>query len=107
MKLTKKQIIEYMNEYIRGYLYDADFHICLVTEFLELIDCDEVDIVEYQSIPLILQVISEHSDTETAKSILCRKTPELYISALFAVLERRINEHMDMTLINYRGEIHV
>ena len=97
MKLTKKQIIEYMNEYIRGYLYDADFHICLATEFLELIDCDEVDIVEYQNIPLILQVISEHSETETAKSILCRKTPELYISALFATLERRINEHINMT----------
>ena len=97
MKLTKKQIIEYMNEYIRGYLYDADFHICLATEFLKLIDCDEVDIVEYQNIPLILQVISEHSETETAKSILYRKTPELYISALFATLERRINEHMNMT----------
>lgn len=98
MKLTKKQIIEYMDKYIRGYLYDADFHICLATEFLELIDCNEVDIVEYQNVLLIRQVISEHSEIETAKSILCRKTPELYISALFAVLERRINEHMDIDI---------
>lgn len=103
MKLTKKRIIEYMDEYIRGYLYDADFHICLVTEFLELIDCNEVDITEFQNISLISQIISEHSETEIAKSISCRKTPELYISALFATLERRINESMNMTLINYRG----
>lgn len=102
MKLTKKQIIEYMAKYIRGYLYDADFHICLATEFLELIDCDEVDIVEFQNVSLISQVISEHSETEVAKSILCRKTLELYISVLFATLERRINESMNITLINYR-----
>ena len=103
MKLTKKRIIEYMDKYIRGYLYDADFHICLVTEFLELVDCNEVDITEFQNVLLISQIISEHSETEVAKSISCRKTPELYISALFATLERRINESMNMTLINYRG----
>lgn len=102
MKLTKKQIIECMDKYIRGYLCDADFHICLATEFLELVDCDEVDIVEFQNVSLISQVISEHSETEAAKSILFRKTPELYISALFTTLERRINESMNITLINYR-----
>ena len=79
------------------------FHICLVTEFLELIDCNEVDITEFQNVSLISQIISEHSETEVAKSISCHKTPELYISALFATLERRINESMNMTLINYRG----
>ena len=70
---------------------------------MELIDCNEVDITEFQNISLISQIISEHSETEIAKSISCRKTPELYISALFATLERRINESMNMTLINYRG----
>lgn len=98
MKLTKKRIIEYMDKYIRGYLYDADFHICLVTEFLELVDCNEVDITEFQNVLLISQIISEHSETEVAKSISCRKTPELYISALFTTLERRINESMDMAI---------
>jgi hypothetical protein len=92
-----------MDKYIRGYLYDADFHICLVTEFLELVDCNEVDITECQNVLLISQIISEHGETKVAKSISCRKTPELYISALFATLERRINESMNMTLINYRG----
>lgn len=86
MVLTRTQITDCLNSYVKDYIVDAPWHISLVNDFMHLLDGDNFESDELINWNYIKSVIQDNKDNEYAKKILMRKTPEMYISALFLAI---------------------
>lgn len=90
-KITRKQIMDCLNSYVKDYIVDAQWHIDLVKDFMFLLDGDDFDKDELINWDYIKLVIQNNKDKEYAKRVLMRKTPERYISALFLTIVNHAN----------------
>ena len=43
-KFSKKQIVDYMDKYIRNYLVDSEWHISIATDFLHLLNDEKIEL---------------------------------------------------------------
>ena len=90
-QITRAQIQESINTYVKTYIADAEWHISLVEDFIHLLRGDSFNITDLQDSRWIRTVINNNKDNEYAKRILMRNVPERYISGLFDVIIREIN----------------
>lgn len=91
MKFTKKQIINYMDKYIKNYLVDAEWHINLATDFLHLLNDEKIELIKLSDQRYVKSVLENNPDNEYTKKVNMRSTSEAYISALFQMLIEKIN----------------
>lgn len=86
MEFTKKQIINYMDKYIKNYLVDAEWHINLAIDFLHLLNDEKIELIKLSDQRYVKSVLENNPDNEYTKKVNMRSTPEVYISALFHML---------------------
>lgn len=91
MEFTKKQIINYMDKYIKNYLVDAEWHINLAIDFLHLLNDEKIELIKLSDQRYVKSVLENNPDSEYTKKVNMRLTPEGYISALFHMLIEKIN----------------
>ena len=92
MIITRIQIIDCLNNYVRDYIVDAAWHIALVEDFLHLLDGDSFDSDKLKSAIYVKSIIESNKKNEYARKILMYKSPETYISALFDIITLKIQE---------------
>ena len=85
-----------LNSYVKDCIVDGQWHISLVNDFMFLLDGDNFDADKLVNWNYIKSVIQDNKDNEYAKKILMRKTPEMYISALFIIVIDHIKEKLDV-----------
>lgn len=90
MIITRTEIMECLDSYVKDYIVDAPWHISLVKDFMSLLDGDNFDSDNLTNWNYIKTIIKEKEDSEYAKKVLMRKTPEMYISGLFDVIVNRV-----------------
>lgn len=100
MEFTKKQIINYMDKYIKNYLVDAEWHINLAIDFLHLLNDEKIELIKLSDQRYVKSVLENNPDSEYTKKVNMRLTPEGYISALFHMLIEKIN------IVNQTQNIH-
>lgn len=90
-QITRVQIQESIDTYVKTYITDAEWHISLVEDFMHLLTGNSFNITDLQNSRWIRAIISNNKDNEYAKRILMRNIPEIYISRLFNVVIRETN----------------
>lgn len=90
-QITRVQIQESIDTYVKTYITDAEWHISLVEDFMYLLTGNSFNITDLQNSRWIRAIISNNKDNEYAKRILMRNMPEIYISGLFNVVIRETN----------------
>lgn len=90
-QITRVQIQESINTYVKTYITDAEWHISLVEDFMHLLTGNSFNVTNLQDSRWIRTIIDNNKDDEYAKKILMRNMPERYISGLFNVVIREIN----------------
>ena len=90
-KFSKKQIVDYMDKYIRNYLVDAEWHINLAIDFLHLLNDEKIDLIKLSDQRYVKSVLENNPNNEYAKKVNMRSMPEIYISVLFHMLIEKIN----------------
>lgn len=86
MIISRTQINDCLNTYVKDYIVDALWHISLVKDFMYLLDGDNFDSDNLINWNYIKAIIQDNKDNEYAKKVLMRNKPEMYISALFSVV---------------------
>lgn len=90
-QITRAQIQESIDTYVKTYIADAEWHISLVENFMHLLTGYSFNVTDLQDSRWIRTIIDNNKDDEYAKKILMRNMPERYISGLFNVVIREIN----------------
>lgn len=90
-QITRVQIQESIDTYVKTYITDAEWHISLVEDFMHLLTGNSFNITDLQNSRWIRAIINNNKDNEYAKRILMRNMPEIYISGLFNVVIRETN----------------
>lgn len=91
MRITRTQIMDCLDSHIKDTITDAEWFICLVKNFMALLDEDEFNSDDLINPIYIRAVLKENKKNEHARSILMCKTPEKYIVALFHTVVIYIN----------------
>ena len=92
MQITRTQIEDCLHGYVKNCIVDAGWHINLVEDFMHLLDGDVFDSDELRNQDYIKSVIDSPRFHHSTDCIYMRKTPEKYISALFDVVARQVNQ---------------
>jgi hypothetical protein len=87
-QITRAQIQESLDTYVKTYITDAEWHVSLVEDFMHLLTGNSFNITDLQNSRWIRAIIDKNKDNEYAKRILMRNMPEIYISGLFNVVIR-------------------
>lgn len=90
-QITRAQIQESIDAYVKTYITDAEWHISLVEDFMHLLTDNSFNVTDLQDSRWIRTIIDNNKDNEYAKKILMRNMPERYISGLFDVIIRETN----------------
>ena len=90
-QITRVQIQESLDAYVKTHITDAEWHISLVEDFMHLLTGNSFNVTDLQDSRWIRTIIDNNKDDEYAKKILMRNMPERYISGLFNVVIREIN----------------
>lgn len=93
MLITRTQITDCLNGYIKDYIEDAPWHINLVEDFMHLLEGDNFKSNELENPIYIKSIIENNAKNEYARKVLMRNTPETYISALFAIVIMRVSKN--------------
>lgn len=88
-QITRAQIQESIDAYVKTYIADAEWHISLVEDFMHLLTGNSFNVTDLQDSRWIRAIIDNNKDNEYAKKILMRNMPERYISGLFNVMIRK------------------
>lgn len=91
-QITRVQIQESIDTYVKTYITDAEWHVSLVEDFMHLLTGNSFNVTDLQDSRWIRTIIDNNKDNEYAKRILMRNMPETYISALFNVVIRETNK---------------
>lgn len=91
MIITRSQITDCLNSYVKDNIVDAQWHISLVNDFMFLLNGDNFDAEKLVNWNYIKSIIQDNKENEYGKRVLMRKNPEMYISALFLVVINHIN----------------
>lgn len=81
--VNKNDINTYFQSFIKPRIFDAEWHISLASDFLNIIDKDEFKLDDLCNPKYIKDVLNDNKDNEYTKAVLCRKNPEMYISGIF------------------------
>lgn len=92
MLITRSQITNCLNGYIKDYIVDAPWHISLVEDFMHLLEGNNFESNELENPIYIKSIIENNAKTEYGRKVLMRNTPEMYISALFTVVIINLRE---------------
>lgn len=90
-QITRVQIQESLDTYVKTYITDAEMHISLVEDFMHLLTGNSFNVTDLQDSRWIRTIIDNNKDDEYAKKILMRNMPERYISGLLNVVIRETN----------------
>lgn len=90
-QITRVQIQESLDTYVKTYITDAERHISLVEDFMHLLTGNSFNVTDLQDSRWIRTIIDNNKDDEYAKKILMRNMPERYISGLLNVVIRETN----------------
>lgn len=90
-QITRVQIQESLDTYVKTYITDAKWHISLVEDFMHLLTGNSFNVTDLQDSRWIRTIIDNNKDDEYAKKILMRNMPERYISGLFNAVIRETN----------------
>lgn len=90
-QITRAQIQESIDTYVKTYIADAEWHISLIEDFMHLLTGNSFNVTDLQDSRWIKTIIDNNKDNEYAKKILMRNMPEKYISGLFDVIIRETN----------------
>lgn len=90
-QITRVQIQESLDTYVKTYITDAEWHISLVEDFMHLLTGNSFNVTDLQDSRWIRTIIDNNKDDEYAKKILMRNMPERYISGLFNAVIRETN----------------
>lgn len=90
-QITRVQIQESLDTYVKTYIADAEWHISLVEDFMHLLTGNSFNAIDLQDSRWIRTIIDNNKDDEYTKKILMRNMPERYISGLFNVVIREVN----------------
>lgn len=90
-QITRVQIQESLDTYVKTYITDAEWHISLVEDFMHLLTGNSFNVTDLQDSRWIRTIINNNKDDEYAKKILMRNMPERYISGLFNAVIRETN----------------
>ena len=81
--VNKNDINTYFQSFIKPRIFDAEWHISLASDFLNIIDKDEFKLDDLCNPKYIKDVLNDNKDNEYTKAVLYRKNPEMYISGIF------------------------
>lgn len=90
-QITRVQIQESLDTYVKTYITDAEWRISLVEDFMHLLTGNSFNVTDLQDSRWIRTIIDNNKDDEYAKKILMRNMPERYISGLFNAVIRETN----------------
>ena len=90
-QITRVQIQESIDTYVKTYITDAEWYISLVEDFMHLLTGNSFNVTDLQDSRWIRTIIDNNKDDEYAKKILMRNMPERYISGLFNAVIRETN----------------
>lgn len=90
-QITRAQIQESMDTYVKTYIADAEWYISLVEDFMHLLTGNSFNVTDLQDSRWIRTIIDNNKDNEYAKKILMRNMPERYISGLFNAVIGKTN----------------
>ena len=90
--ITRQQITNCLYNDIRHDTQDAEWFIALVEDFLHLLDGDLFDGDKLENPIYIKSVIESNRENEYAKEVMHRKSPELYISAVFKRIVAKVKD---------------
>jgi hypothetical protein len=71
-QITRVQIQESIDTYVKTYITDAEWHISLVEDFMHLLTGNSFNITDLQNSRWIRAIINNNKDNEYAKRILMR-----------------------------------
>lgn len=86
MRITRKQIMDCLDSHIKDTITDAEWFICLVKNFMALLDEDEFNSDDLINLNYIRTVLEENKKNEHAKSVLMCNEYEKYIVGLFSAI---------------------
>lgn len=81
--ISKNDINTFFQSFIKPKIFDAEWHISLALDFLNITDKDEFKLDDLCNPEYIKDVLNNNKDNEYAKVVLRRKNPEMYISGIF------------------------
>ena len=87
-QITRVQIQESLDTYVKTYITDAEWHISLIEDFMHLLTGNSFNVTDLQDSRWIRTIIDNNKDDEYAKKILMRNMPDRYISGLFNAVIR-------------------
>ena len=90
--ITRQQITNCLYNDIRHDTQDAEWFIYLVEDFLHLLDGDLFDGDKLENPIYIKSIIESNKENEYAKEVMHRKSPELYISAVFERIVAKVKD---------------
>lgn len=81
--VNKNDINTFFQSFIKPKIFDAEWHISLALDFLNITDKDEFKLDDLCNPEYIKDVLNNNKDNEYTKAVLYRKNPEMYISGIF------------------------
>ncbi len=90
--ITRQQITNCLYNDIRHDTQDAEWFIALVEDFLHLLDGNFFDGDKLENPIYIKSIIESNKENEYAKEVMHRKSPELYISAVFERIVAKVKD---------------
>lgn len=91
-QITRVQIQESIDTYVKTYITDAEWHISLVEDFMHLLTGNSFNITDLQNSRWIRAIINNNKDNEYAKRILMRNMPE--IKSVIVVILKSLSKEM-------------
>ena len=81
--ISKNDINTFFQSFIKPKIFDAEWHISLALDFLNITDKDEFKLDDLCNPEYIKDVLNNNKDNDYTKVVLGRKNPEMYISGIF------------------------
>lgn len=105
--VNKNDINTYFQSFIKPRIFDAEWHISLASDFLNIIDKDEFKLDDLCNPKYIKDVLNDNKDNEYTKAVLYRKNPEMYISGIFVWYDLYLKDNKNIIKNNEKIEKHI
>lgn len=105
--VNKNDINTYFQSFIKPRIFDAEWHISLALDFLNISDKDEFKLDDLCNPEYIKDVLNNNKDNEYTKAVLNRKYPEMYIAGIFRLYDSYLKDNENNIKNNEKIEKHI